>query len=95
MILVKFNMYFGRMGGINGLFITTQNKLDKIYNKNIYFGEVLGKHSEVEGKVEASNFTTLTDEVDFIQKLERLVGSKTISGINPLHYDEVEEDEDE
>jgi hypothetical protein len=48
-ILVKFYWDCGRNGDVEGLFITTKKELKYAIGKQIYFGEILGKHSEVYG----------------------------------------------
>lgn len=90
-ILVKYSEYFGRHGDLDGLFITTKEDLNNLIGKKIYFGEVLGKHSEVVGFMGGKNLTIVSEEQDFIFKLQNFMGSNTISGFNPFYYDEVEE----
>ena len=46
-ILVKYREDYGRMGMLEGVFITTQETLNLIKGKYIFYGEVLGKHSEI------------------------------------------------
>lgn len=47
--LWKFSEDYGRCGDAEGLFIATEEEVDKFLDKrNICFGEVLGKHSEVD-----------------------------------------------
>lgn len=85
-ILVMFNWDCGRQGWVDGLFVTTQEELDKAIGKRVYFGEILGKHSEIEGKLRLSDIKIESDDQDFIEKLVKVIGSDTISGHNPLHY---------
>lgn len=92
-ILVKFNWEVGRMGRIESLFVTTQKQLDEIIGKEIYFGEVLGKHSEVYGTLNKEDLSIITDDQEFINKLIAILGKQTISGHNPFHY--LREDENE
>ena len=67
-------------------------EIEALIGKRIYFGEVLGKHSEVEVVLEADDITALTDDQDFIEKIGRYIGVGTnISGFNPLSYYEPEE----
>ena len=54
--------------------------------KEIYFGEVLGKHSEIFSPLEENDLTVITDDQGFIDKLIEIIGSNTISGYNPLDY---------
>lgn len=82
-ILYKFEWDCGRQGTLEGVFISTSEEINKIIGKEIYFGEVLGKHSEVFGTIEKEEIEELTDDQDFIDKFEILIGS---IGYNPLDY---------
>lgn len=97
--LYEFNLDCGRMGSLEGVFIATEEELNKIQGKNIYFGEVLGKHSEVDIVFDRDELDVKSEDQDFISKLEDVFGSPTISGYNPLDYyddwDDEEEDDDE
>lgn len=94
-ILVKFHQYYGRMGSLDGLFVTTQAELESLYGKEVYFGEVLGKHSNICTEMDAALFRVLDLSTDIVEKIEAECGS-TISGLNPFdYYEEDEEDEDE
>lgn len=93
-ILVKFHWDYGRMGNVNGLFITTKEKLEDVYGRDVYFGEILGKHSEVYGELNEEDFTIVSEEQDKIEWLQNLMGSETISEYNPFDYLDDEEDED-
>lgn len=95
-VLCEFYWDCGRMGGLEGLFIIENETLEKMIGKYVYFGEVLGKHSNIEGTLEREDFTIKSEDQEFIQKLEDLLGSD-LSGYNPVYYvsfDEDEEDED-
>ena len=65
----------------------------------MYFGEILGKHSEVSGDIEGlgNDINIVTDDQEFIAKFESIMGSGTVSGYNPFCYindDETNEEED-
>lgn len=92
-LLVKFHWDCRRMGDVNGLFVTTQDELDKTYGKQVYFGEILGKHSEIYGPLNSEDITVKSDDQTFIGKLVEVIGSTTISGYNPLSYLSEEEEE--
>lgn len=98
-VLVKFEGYNGRAGVLDALFITTREELAGLYGKRIYFGEVLGKHSEVVVTIKEDQFDVIDLGADAITKLEEAAGT-SISGHNPFDYydpdaDEEDEDEDE
>lgn len=84
--LVKFKWDCGRMGDVESVFITTQEKLEEVYGKRVYFGEILGKHSDIGGTVEENEFTILSEDQEFIKKCLEIFGNETISGHNPLIY---------
>jgi len=98
-VLVAFYWDCGRMGSVDGLFVTTTEELDAAYGRQVYFGEILGKHSEVFGDLQPKDITVKSDDPAFIDKLVEIIGSETISGYNPLDYieesDEEGDDEDD
>lgn len=91
-VLVEFYWDCGRSGEVNGLFICFKEDLEHTYGKGIYFGEILGKHSEVYGTLGKEDITIKSEDQDFIEKLESVIGSVNISGYNPLQYIRDEEE---
>lgn len=81
--LYKFFWDCGRQGDLTGTFVATTEEVDKAIGKAVYFGEVLGKHSEIYGTLDEKDLKVLTDDQDFIEKFEKLVGNV---GRNPLKY---------
>lgn len=71
--------YDCRYGEICGLFKATEEEVKELIGKEVYFGEVLGKHSEVYGSIEPSDIMLVSDE-----PLEVLLSFE--SGYNPLEY---------
>ena len=94
-VLVEFYLDYGRMGCLDGLFVTTTEELEKLYGKEVYFGECLGKHSEVFATMKANQFEVKSDDPAFIEKLVEIIGDDTISGYNPFNYLEEDDEEDE
>lgn len=84
-ILVSFYVDCGSMGDLDGMFITTKELVEEIIGKTVYFGEILGKHSEVSLVMNREYFEIKTEDQDFLTKLEDLVGSD-LGGINPFNY---------
>lgn len=84
-----------RSADIEGTFIADSEDVAKITGKYVYFGEIAGKHSEVYGNIDPGDITLRTDDQDFIDKFEEIMGEGWSTGINPLEYYEPEEDEDE
>ena len=88
--LYKFNLNYGRMGELSGIFVADEKEVQGLLGKEVYFGEVLGKHSEVFCTLEEDNLKCLTDDQEFIAKFKEF---NCESGCNPFDY--VEEGEDE
>lgn len=84
-VLVKFFWDCGRSGEVQGLFITTASELQAAYGKDVYFGEILGKHSEVYGTLGEDDVEIISEDQNLLETLENLLGA-TISGYNPLEY---------
>ena len=83
--LWKFHWNCGRSGDLYGVFIATEEEVQSLVGKEVYFGEVLGKHSEVYGTIEQGEITLITDNTEAVKALQEACGT-TISGYNPLHY---------
>lgn len=83
--LYTFEFNCGRMGDLEGLFIAKDNTVKDLIGTEVYFGEVLGKHSEIFGEIESTMLVEKSDDVDLIKKLKNIFGN-TISGYNPLDY---------
>lgn len=87
--LYSYGVDMGRQGRINGTILATAEEIEDIIGKNIYFGEILGKHSEVSITCEREDFELLTSDQEFIKKAVEY--NLIPSGYNPLDY--VEEDD--
>ena len=87
--LYKFNFDCGRMGSLEGIFIEDTDKVKDLVlsGDEVYFGEVLGKHSEIYGQVEDGDVTLVTTDSKVIEVIEE---HNLESGINPFDY--IEED---
>ena len=81
----RFNCDCGRQGELSGVFISTQEKVDFLIESKIevYFGEVLGKHSEVYGRIEAKEITLISDNPEVVKVIE---DNKLENGHNPFDY---------
>ena len=80
------------MGGLEGLFIAKPSDIQNTIGKVAYFGEVLGKHSEIFSELNEDHFELITDDtkvIDIIWKFD------LTSGFNPLEYIEEKEDNNE
>jgi len=94
LVLYKFQWDCGRMGTVRGVFAATKEKVNESIGKDVYFGEILGKHSEVHGTLDQKDLVVLTEDQNFISKA---IGFGLIPfGYSPLEYlVGEEEDEDE
>lgn len=95
--LYRFYVDCGRMGSLEGLFIATQGEVNRAIGKEAYFGEVLGKHSDVQGVIEAHEIELVSNDQEKVEWLLSILGYN-VSGFNPLDYisqEDEEEDEDE
>lgn len=83
--LYSFYWDCGRMGEVTGLFIAEPKDVAGVIGKEVYFGEILGKHSEVYGIVNQQDIELVSDDQEKVQWLLDLLGTN-VSGWNPLHY---------
>lgn len=96
--LWKFSWDCGRGGNVESVFVADGDEVRNAIGKEVYFGEILGKHSEVYGTLEATDVKELlaTEEqiqwlIDTFEAAPDLYsdGSKTtitIMGHNPLQH---------
>jgi hypothetical protein len=90
--IYKFYVDYGRHGDLSGVFVAEQEDVKNLIGKEIYFGEVLGKHSEVILKLKEEHLTEVTTDEKFIELFEKYDLS---NGYNPFdYYEENEEDEE-
>lgn len=84
--IYKFYWDIGRRGEVESTFIATAEDVEQIQGKHIYFGEILGKHSEVYGDIDQGDITLITDDQEFIAKFEAVMGEGWRTGHNPFDY---------
>lgn len=86
--IYKFTGDCGRMGTLEGVLISTKERVDKLIESEIsvYFGEVLGKHSEICGRIEKDEMVFVSDNEETIKVVEEHV---LTSGFNPFNYTSV------
>ena len=79
----KFSWDCGRQGTLEGVFVEKKSNMKKVVGQHVYFGEVLGKHSEIQGVVEDSDIVLVSDDPAVVQIFE----DNDISiGYNPYEY---------
>lgn len=89
--IYRFHWDCGRAGDISSIFVAEDEDVNAVIGKKVYFGEVLGKHSEVYGTVADDEITLVSSEPADVEMFERLHLS---TGLNPLNFLD-EEDDDE
>ena len=73
----------GKMGVISGMFIATSKEVKNLIGKELHFGDVLGKHSDISGVVEKKDIVQINIPKFCLLELE-LEFEKTICGYNPF-----------
>ena len=83
--LYRLKFDCGRQGELKGIFIAeTEDVKFLVENKvSVYFGEVLGKHSEIYGTVERQEIEEITKEQNVLDIVEKYGLS---NGHNPFEY---------
>lgn len=74
--LYKFDFDCGRMGNIDGLFVADDKKIKRLIKENpsIYFGEVLGKHSDISGNFSEMNIEKVKLDIRTVRKVTSILG---------------------
>ncbi len=73
----------GRGWTIEGMFVSTDENNKRLFGKDLYYGEVCGKHSELSLRFSEDDLKVVTEDQDFIEKFEQLIG---YTGYNPFDY---------
>ena len=91
--LWRLNFDCGRMGSVRGLFVATDSEVSDIMGKSVYFGEVLGKHSEIHGTIDTGEITKVDLDSETVDKVSKVLGTNW-SGFNPFDYLEENSEDD-
>lgn len=92
MTLYKFRWDAYRNGRIESLFIADSEKVAQVMGMTVYFGEALGKHSDVRGTLDPEDLTVITQKPGIIADLfhifagDRWGRSGSLCGLNPLYH---------
>lgn len=72
--IYKFESDCGRMGTLYGLFVAEKDDVANLIASEyeIYFGEVLGKHSQIYGIIYDTEIKIITDEQDIVNRFQVL-----------------------
>lgn len=84
--LYLFNWDCGRDGDIDGLFAAEEKEVEETIGQEIYFGEILGKHSNIFGILKREDVEFISSDQELINKLDDLFGGGSYSGYNPLYF---------
>jgi hypothetical protein len=89
--IYKLHFDCGRQGELTGIFVADKAKMNGLIQSGaeVYFGEVLGKHSDIAGPIEESDITMVSDDQDFVALFEK---HDMATGYNPFDYIEEEAD---
>lgn len=90
--IYKFFFDCGRMGNLQGIFVADSSEVESIIGTEVYFGEVLGKHSEISGPIEEGEITLVTEDKAAVKMF---IKYKLWSGYNPFNYIDDSDDEDD
>lgn len=82
--LYRFHWDCDRMGEVWGVFVAREEEVKQALGKRVYFGEILGKHSEIQGTLCEEDLEVVSTDADFIQRAV-LAGLVPV-GHNPLSY---------
>lgn len=83
--LWKFYLDCGSQGELEGLFVATEEDISHLIGKCCYFGEVLGKHSDVGGIIEKTDISKVELDSYTVNKVADTLGN-TWCGFNPMKY---------
>jgi hypothetical protein len=83
--LWRFYWDCGRQGEVDGLFVATESEIKEAIGKQVYFGEILGKHSEVYGTLDEGDVEKVNISPSAVDEVSQVLGDNW-SGYNPLQY---------
>ena len=81
--IYRFKCDCGRMGELSGIFVADSEDIKRLIGSYAYFGEVLGKHSEVCGKIEKNEIELIADDAKCVEMFEFF---NLETGYNPFSY---------
>lgn len=79
------------MGDVDGMFFAEEEDVKNAIGKEVYFGEILGKHSDIYGTLEDGEIEEIELSATTLKEMYEILGTN-ISGYNPLEY--LSEDEE-
>lgn len=90
----RMHVNCGRMGVLSGVFVAKKAQVKKLVESEteIYFGEVLGKHSEIYGKIKENEIVMVSDSEEVINLIEE---HQLSNGYDPFDYTTIHTGRDE
>ena len=79
--IYRFDVDHGRGYQIHSVFSAEKEAVEKVMGKEVYFGEVCGKHSEMAEVVLPTNLKMITDDPTTVRLFDEVGLS---CGINPV-----------
>lgn len=73
----------GRYHDIQGIFLATDEEVEKLIGTELYLGEIAGKHSEVTVEVTKNDIILVTDDALPVEIFRRY---RLSNGVNPFDY---------
>lgn len=83
--IYRFYWDCGRNGHLSGIFLATADEVEDLIGREVHFGEVLGKHSDVYGTIEDGEITLVTTDPAAVAVFRKFDLSE---GYNPFSYSE-------
>ena len=83
--IYRMHIDCGRQGELTGIFTALKEDVDRLIKSgvSVEFGEVLGKHSDVRGRMTEEHFTLVTEDQNVVGMFEEYDFS---SGYSPFDY---------
>jgi hypothetical protein len=81
--IYRIGFDFGRQGHLDGIFCRDKEEVTSAIGKEVYFGEVLGKHSECTWLIEEGEIEMVTDDPQAVEVFEKYSFD---TGYDPLDY---------
>jgi hypothetical protein len=84
---------FGRDGWLDGLFVADDNEVASAMGRGAYFGDVLGKHSDIVARVDDVTIERINASPEFVAEFERIFEDGI--GYNPVNVVRTQFEDDE
>jgi hypothetical protein len=88
--IYKFSVN-GLSGSLESVFLATEEEIIWITGKQIWFGNVLGKHSSLAFTMQPEHFTVLSEDIAAVERFKNTVKFSGNCPFNYLENDHLEE----